>query len=154
MVGKALSDDQNKRAREWLEDLLALHHGQQTKVAELLETSQATISRIRHGKLGTSVHLVQRIAAQLGRDPAEVLGLEAPPPPPPASAVSLINDPRFPSSHNAQQAALLMGCTVEDLKAAYAAHDTPEDPGDVYWINEFLRARDRRARRERASKAG
>lgn len=143
--GKALTPEQNARARVWLGDLLRQHRGNASEVGRLLGLSHSTVMRWRDGHTGTSVHVIQRLAELLGRDPAEVLGLEVEG----VTPVSVL-DPRYPSSHMAQRAAALMGATREDVEEAIRDHVSPEDPGDAFWIGEILRARDRRRRRERA----
>ena len=141
-TGRALTTEQNERAREWLRELLHDHDGSQTKVAKLLGISGATVSRIRSGAMGTSVHLVLAMAQLLGRDPGDALSPEVTP----SRVRAVVSDPRYPSSLAAQQAAQLLGCDPEDIRVSMEQHGSEEDPGDTYWINEFLRARDRRRR--------
>lgn len=177
--GRALTEEQNVRAREALELLLARHDNKQKAVADLLDTSAAQISRVLSGK-GTSLHLAMRIAKELGWDLRDILEgrqgepappkptgaapapqtagqrnrgratTAAPPPaappaaPPPAAMVSIPTaDPRYPNSQRAAIAALLLGCVPEDLEEALNGHIGP-DRDDHYWMDEFLRARDRR----------
>jgi len=138
-----LTPEQNERARSWLLELLAQHKDSQGDVAKLLGVSPPTVSRLRSGTLGTSVRVIQRMAKLLGRDVGEVLD--------PASAPALrviAPDARYPSSFAAQRAALVMGCAPEDIRAAIRSHGVDDDPGDSYWIAEFVRERDRRRRRE------
>ncbi|MCC6551409.1 MAG: helix-turn-helix transcriptional regulator [Polyangiaceae bacterium] len=146
--GAALSEAQNERARAWLLELIAQHDNNQGEVAKLLGVSHPTVSRMRSGAMGTSLRVVQRMARLLGRNAAEVLepGLVQP-----LNVRVVVDDSRYPSSRTAQQAALIMGCERADIEAAVAKHGGDDDPGDVYWIVEFLRERDRRQRRERAA---
>lgn len=147
MPGKSLTAQQNERVRAGIRELLGQHGGNQTAVAPLIGVEQATLSRFLSGVHGTSSHVALRVAQLLGRDPLEFLD--------PARRSGTIArvpavDPRFPSRAKAEAAAKLLDCTDEDIRAAIDAHDTSEDPGDVYWVTEFLRARDKRRRREGA----
>lgn len=147
MVGKSLTSQQNERVRAAVRELLAMHDNNQTKVAPLLGVEKATLSRFLSGVHGTSSHVAMRVASLLGRNPLELLD--------PTSKSGVIPrvpavDPAFPSRAKAEMAARIMECAEEDIRSAIASHEGAEDPGDVYWITEFLRARDRRRRREAA----
>ncbi|MCC6552932.1 MAG: helix-turn-helix transcriptional regulator [Polyangiaceae bacterium] len=144
-TGKSLTPEQNARVREAVRKLLQQNDNSQTKVAPLLGVEQATLSRFVSGQQGTSLHVAWKVAEFLHIDPLELID--------PHQAVlsargrSATHDPRFPSRPAAEAAARILGCTDEDVLEAVEAHDSAVDPGDVYWVNEFLRARDRRRRR-------
>lgn len=139
VVGKSLTSQQNERVRAAVRELLALHGGSQTKVAPLIGVEQATLSRFLSGVQGTSSHVAMRVASLLGKNPLELLDPTSKSGVVPRSSV----DPEYPSRAKAEVAARVMDCSEEDIRGAIAAHVGP-DPGDIYWILEFLRARDRR----------
>jgi transcriptional regulator with XRE-family HTH domain len=140
VVGKSLTSQQNERVRAAVRQLLELHGGSQTRVAPLIGVEQATLSRFMSGVQGTSSHVAMRVASILGLNPLDLLD--------PTSKSGVIPrvstvDPAYPSRAKAEVAARVMDCSEDDIRGAIAAHVGP-DPGDIYWINEFLRARDRR----------
>lgn len=145
MPGKSLTAQQNERVRAGVRELLKMRGDNQTAVAPLIGVEQATLSRFLSGVHGTSSHVALRVAQLLGRDPLEFLD----PSRRPAVAPKITPvDPRYPSRAKAEMAARVLDCSDEDIQSAIDAHDSSDDPGDVYWVTEFLRARDKRRRRE------
>lgn len=148
-VGKSLTDAQNERVRAAVK-ILRPRFSSQKDLAERLGIDGATLSRFLAGSLGTSIHVATIVAELMGVDVITLLDPSARP----AQGIAVSDDPAFPSRSRAEVAARVLDCSDDDIRAAIEAHDIPEDPGDVYWITEFLRARDRRRRREALADPG
>lgn len=132
--GKSLTDEENRRVREGIVELLRRPEMNQSKLAPLLGLTQSAVAGIRSGRQGSSYPVALAVARLLGKRPGELLDI----PPEQATAPVLGEHPDDHPNVNRARRMLAAGGFLDEL-AAIA--DFPKsagfDPPSPWWVIEY-----------------